>query len=125
MKHRRLAPIVAAAALALMAAPAAPAMAQSAAPAAKSATVMEVKRASIACTSPSGQKTNYSWGTGSLDSTTVYFNNHCSHKVSAKLNFKTAGGQTATQCLTTNGGTSGNKKFWMTRYQLISITKGC
>ncbi|WP_093167391.1 hypothetical protein [Sinosporangium album] len=85
-----------------------------------------VKRASIKCTSPRGKKTNYSWGTGSWNSTTVYFNNHCSHKVKAKLHFKSQSGrENATKCLNTNGGTNGKKKFSMTRYQLVKITKGC
>ncbi|WP_326672500.1 hypothetical protein [Streptomyces sp. NBC_01257] len=89
------------------------------------ASTQAVKRASIKCTKPAGKVTNYSWGDGSYDSVTVYFNNHCSHKVGAKLHFQAGGGQKTTRCLTTNGGTKGKKKFSVTRYHLKKITKGC
>ncbi|MEU0478421.1 MULTISPECIES: hypothetical protein [unclassified Streptosporangium] len=134
MNHRKLTSAVAATgvALAMMVTPAMSATAQAAAPAAKvaaksadTAGTLDVKRASIACSKPAGKKANYSWGTGSNDSTTVYFNNHCSHKVKAKLHFRAGGGQTTTKCLITNGKTSGKKKFWVTRYHLKKITKGC
>lgn len=112
---------------AALVAPTAPAVA--AAPTGKaeasSVSVQATKRASIKCTKPAGKKANYSWGTGSNDSTTVYFNNHCSHKVKAKLHFKAGGGQTTTKCMVTNGGTKGKKRFTVTRYHLKSITKGC
>ncbi|NED12551.1 hypothetical protein [Streptomyces sp. SID9124] len=90
-----------------------------------SVSAQAVKRASIKCTSPSGKVTNYSWGDGSYDSATVYFNNHCGHKVEAKLHFEAGGGQTTTRCMVTNGGTKGKKKFSVTRYHLKKITKGC
>lgn len=91
----------------------------------KSVSVQATKRASIACSKPRGNTTNYSWATGSNDSTTVYFNNHCSHAVSAKLTFRSGDGDTNVGCMTTNGGTKGKKRFTITRYQLESIKKGC
>lgn len=93
--------------------------------AAAPASAQDVERASLKCSSPSGAATNYSWGTGSSDSTTVYFNNHCSHKMDALLHFEAGGGQKTTRCMTTNGGTQGKKRFTVTRYHLKKITKGC
>jgi hypothetical protein len=119
-------------ALAMTVTPAMSATAQAAAPVTKvaaesadTAGILAVKRASIACSKPAGKKANHSRGTGSNDSTTVYFNNHRSHGVNAKLHFKAGGGQTTTRCLNTNGKTSGKKKFWVARYHLQKITKGC
>ncbi|WP_326646125.1 hypothetical protein OG884_15870 [Streptosporangium sp. NBC_01755] len=133
MNYRKPIAVAAAAAvgLVMMVTPAMSATAQAAAPAAKvavkpadTAGILEVKRASIACFSPRGKKANYSWGTGGV-STTVYFNNHCSHKVPAKLHFKSAIGTTTKRCMITNGNTSGKKRFWVPGFQLQKITKGC
>lgn len=84
-----------------------------------------VERAQLKCSRPSGAVVNYSWGTGSSDSTTVYFNNHCSHKMDALLHFQAGGGQKKNVCMSTNGDTKGKKRFTITRYHLKSITKGC
>ncbi|MGW2631852.1 hypothetical protein ACWC2K_21285 [Streptomyces chattanoogensis] len=115
------------AAVAALVLPAAPAMADGHAPSGK-ATVKSaadgVKRASISCNGPKGNTTNYSWGVGSWDSTTVYFNNHCNHPVKALLTFKGQGGKNTYKiCQTTNGGTHGKKRYTITRHWLQSITK--
>ncbi|MEO3803031.1 hypothetical protein [Nonomuraea sp. B1E8] len=73
------------------------------------AAAQAAERDSTACIKPRGKKTNYSWTNGN-SSTTVYFNNHCSHRVYAELHFKGPAG-TRTECLATNGGTKGKKKF--------------
>ncbi|WP_165977686.1 hypothetical protein [Nonomuraea diastatica] len=95
------------AALALLSAPAT--AATTGAVTTATAVAQAVERDSTACIKPSGRKTNYSWSNGN-SSTTVYFNNHCSHRVYAKLHFKGPAG-TRTECLATNGGTKGKKKF--------------
>ncbi|MDP4505323.1 hypothetical protein [Nonomuraea turcica] len=96
------------------------------APAAQGARQTAIKhKASIKCTRPKGAKTNYSWGDGSM-SVTVYFNNHCSHQVRAKLHIKNSIGGNFTKCLVTNGGTKGRKKFNIgLASTLTEITKGC
>ncbi|MDP4511545.1 hypothetical protein [Nonomuraea turcica] len=82
-------------------------------------------RASIKCTSPKGAKANYSWGDGSM-TVTVYFNNHCRHRVPAKVHIKNSVGGSYTECLVTNGGTKGRKKFHIgLAGTLTEITKGC
>jgi len=92
-----------------------------AAPAANAAT----HDASIACTSPSGAKANYSWGDG-VTTVTVYFNNHCSHKVSAGVVTKDQDDRTSVYCLTTNGGTTGKKKIGIgVDEHVVRIQKGC
>ncbi|MBE1586963.1 hypothetical protein ACFPOI_00905 [Nonomuraea angiospora] len=84
-----------------------------------------VHRASISCSRPKGAKANYSWGDGRT-SVTVYFNNHCSHKVGAKLHIKNSIGPNYTLCLTTNGGTKGKKKYSIGAARtLTAITSGC
>ncbi|MEV5890167.1 hypothetical protein [Nonomuraea fuscirosea] len=83
-----------------------------------------VERDSVRCIKPSGKKTNYSWSDGN-SSTTVYFNNHCSHRVYAQLHFKGPAG-TRKECLATNGGTKGKKKFSKGLAEnLTNITKDC
>jgi hypothetical protein len=91
------------------------------APAADAAT----HRASIACTSPSGAKANYSWGDG-VTTVTVYFNNHCSSSVSAGVVTKDTDDRTSVYCLKTNGGTSGKKKIDIGADEHVTgIKKGC
>lgn len=83
-----------------------------------------VERDSVRCIKPSGKKTNYSWSDGN-SSTTVYFNNHCSHRVYAQLHFKGPAG-TRKECLATNGGTKGKKKFHKGLAEnLTNITRDC
>jgi hypothetical protein len=67
---------------------------------------------SIDCEKPKDAKSNYSWSEGTI-SVTVYFNNHCAHKVKAKLVVEdTRYPDTYTEsCMVTNGGTKGKKKF--------------
>lgn len=82
--------------------------------------------ASLSCSSPSGNKSNYSWENGNI-STTVYFNNHCSHKVNAQLRiFDSEIGGAYYECLSTNGGTKGKKKFNIgATGSITKITRGC
>ncbi|MEU8395327.1 hypothetical protein AB0C28_09060 [Nonomuraea sp. NPDC048892] len=83
-----------------------------------------VERDSVRCIKPSGKKANYSWSDGN-SSTTVYFNNHCSHRVYAQLHFKGPAG-TRKECLATNGGTKGKKKFHKGLAEnLTNITRDC
>jgi len=83
-----------------------------------------VKRKSINCIRPSGKKTNYSWEDGNT-STTVDFNNHCSHRVYATVHFDGPAGARE-ECLATNGGTDGRKKFRKGLAEsLTKITKDC
>jgi hypothetical protein len=87
-----------------------------------------VHRASIDCSRPVGEKTNYSWSNSGSVSVTVYFNNHCSHKVYATLHYTKSGEPDIIDCLNTNGGTKGKKKFPhepLPGYSLQKITKGC
>ncbi|WP_406642568.1 hypothetical protein [Amycolatopsis sp. WGS_07] len=103
------------------------ALAGIAAPAASADTVSAQGKhtASIACSKPSGKKSNYSWGDG-FTNVTVYFNNHCSHKVSAGIVVKDMDGALSVQCMTTNGGTSGKKKFHIgADHTVARIQKGC
>ncbi|MGW4800993.1 hypothetical protein ACWEPC_52095 [Nonomuraea sp. NPDC004297] len=92
---------------------------------ASAAATAPVHRAALACSRPKGGRSNYSWGDGRT-SVTVYFNNHCSHRVSAKLHIKNAIGRNYTICMTTNGGTQGKKKYSIGAARtLTAITKGC
>ncbi|MFD9941229.1 hypothetical protein ACFWYW_44565 [Nonomuraea sp. NPDC059023] len=121
MRYAKLTPAVAAA-VALLFTPAPAAAAQPAT--ASTSTDQKIKRKSITCIRPSGKKTNYSWKDGTT-STTVYFNNHCSHRVYATVHLK-GPLSTDTKCLATNGGTDGKKKFRKgTSQRLTKITKGC
>ncbi|MEO3806108.1 hypothetical protein [Nonomuraea sp. B1E8] len=82
-------------------------------------------RTSLACKAPKKAKSNYSWGDG-RSSVTVYFNNHCSHKMYAKLHIKNSIGGNFKKCLATNGGTKGKKKFHIgLASTLTRITLGC
>jgi hypothetical protein len=82
-------------------------------------------RTSLACKAPKKAKSNYSWGDG-RSSVTVYFNNHCGHKVHARLHIKNSIGGNFTKCLVTNGGTKGKKKFHIgLASTLTRITLGC
>ncbi|SDC41169.1 hypothetical protein [Actinokineospora iranica] len=86
----------------------------------------DTHRASIACAKPKGEKANYSWGDGNI-SVTVYFNNHCSHKVDAGIVTQNAtDGTYSIRCMTTNGGTKGKKKFNIGALnKVVKIQKGC
>lgn len=137
VSYKKLIPAVAGAgaAMALLVTPTTPAMAQttaaaqssvSAAKAATSASDAQGKprRKSVKCIKPKGNKARYSWGNGNV-STTVYFNNHCSHRVYVTLHFKSFLG-TQKRCLATNGGTKGKKKIHHGAvWNLKKITRGC
>lgn len=79
---------------------------------------------SIECEKPKGAKSNYSWSEGTI-SVTVYFNNHCAHKVKAKLVVEdTRYPDTYTEtCMVTNGGTQGKKKFRIGAVNLLKNIK--
>ncbi|GAA1675056.1 hypothetical protein GCM10009733_085090 [Nonomuraea maheshkhaliensis] len=113
------------AAVALLSAPAASATASTTTATGTSTSLAQaVERDSVRCIKPSGKKTNYSWSDGN-SSTTVYFNNHCSHRVYAQLHFKGPAG-TRKECLATNGGTKGRKKFHKGLAEnLTNITRDC
>ncbi|MEV6867397.1 hypothetical protein AB0M44_41200 [Streptosporangium subroseum] len=85
-----------------------------------------VEHASVSCSKPSGKRANYSWGEGTT-TVTIYFNNHCSHKVSVKISFERKGSSGATvstsRCMTVNAKTKGSKKFYAARYKPYSVTR--
>ncbi|MFG1968947.1 hypothetical protein ACGFJC_06455 [Nonomuraea fuscirosea] len=112
------------AAAALLGAPASATAATAGTTTAATSRTQAVERDSVRCIKPSGKKTNYSWSDGN-SSTTVYFNNHCSHRVYAQLHFKGPAG-TRKECLATNGGTKGKKKFHKGLAEnLTNITRDC
>ncbi|GII90092.1 hypothetical protein [Sinosporangium siamense] len=132
MRFNKLAPMAATAgvALALLAPPAASATQTSAggattasASAASTATsaTAAVNRASVACSSPRGKRANYSWGNGNT-STTIYFNNHCSHKVSVTITFQSYMAPIR-KCMTVNPKTQGKKKWQFGK--VLRFAKGC
>lgn len=87
--------------------------------------VQKKHTASLDCTSPKKNNANYSWENGS-NSTTIYFNNHCGHKVNAKVRFvdPASGDPVLSKCLSTNGGTKG-KKLYDLQLHATKITRGC
>jgi hypothetical protein len=79
----------------------------------------------IKCTAPAGEQANYSWADG-ITTVTIYFNNHCSGKVSAGIVTKDTDDRESIYCLTTNGGTKGKKKFDIGVDEHVDhIKKGC
>ncbi|MFC4009949.1 hypothetical protein ACFOY2_22155 [Nonomuraea purpurea] len=129
MKYKKLASILlgsaATAALVLTPAPAASAQ-TSATKAATASAGAGVQRDSIRCSKPRGKWANYSWGEGNT-TVTIYFNNHCSHKVSAKIRFEAKGSVGSNgpkfQCMTVNAKTKGKKKFPARLYKAYSVTR--
>ena len=88
-----------------------------------------VRRFTVACDKP-GKTANYSFDDDNDQSVTVYFNNHCNHKVRVSVHIEliTPYPQPSgyTECLTTNGGTKGKKKFWFPgTYHVTKLTRGC
>ncbi|MBE1589001.1 hypothetical protein ACFPOI_56395 [Nonomuraea angiospora] len=85
-----------------------------------------IERDSVSCSKPKGKWANYSWGEGNTTAT-IYFNNHCSHKVSVKIMFVRKGsvGDKAAKyrCMTVNGNTKGKKKFYAAAYKPYSVTR--
>lgn len=59
--------------------------------------VQAVHRKSAACSSPSGQKINISWGDGNV-TTTVYYNNHCNQARAIELEFVRENGTRFNKC---------------------------
>ncbi|HTI26873.1 MAG TPA: hypothetical protein VL652_38165 [Kutzneria sp.] len=94
--------------------------------AAPTASATDVKHASISCTTPKDANANYSWANG-INSVTVYFNNHCSHKVSAGIVVEDVqDGRLDIYCMVTNGGTKGKHKFDIGAQNKVKrIQKGC
>jgi hypothetical protein len=86
----------------------------------------DVERDSVSCSKPRGGSANYSWGEGNTTAT-IYFNNHCSHKVSVKIMFVRKGsvGDKAAKyrCMTVNAKTKGKKKFYAAVYKPYSVTR--
>ncbi|MFD4669446.1 hypothetical protein ACFWNN_06885 [Lentzea sp. NPDC058450] len=70
----------------------------------------QVTRKSAACTSPSGQKINISWGDGSV-STTVYYNNHCNQARAIELEFVRESGERFNKCFVAPAKTKSSKKI--------------
>ncbi|AQZ61442.1 unnamed protein product [[Actinomadura] parvosata subsp. kistnae] len=85
-----------------------------------------IERDSVRCSKPSGQWANFSWGEGNT-SATIYFNNHCSHRVSVRITFVRKGsvGDKAAKyrCMTVNAHTKGRKKFYAAVYEPYSVTR--
>ncbi|GAA2213548.1 hypothetical protein GCM10009850_090110 [Nonomuraea monospora] len=85
-----------------------------------------VERDSVRCSKPSGQWANFSWGQGNT-SATIYFNNHCSHRLSVRITFVrkgTVGNKAAKyRCMTVNAKTKGKKKFYAAVYEPASVTR--
>ncbi|GAA3689423.1 hypothetical protein GCM10022224_063590 [Nonomuraea antimicrobica] len=82
-----------------------------------------IERASLNCSKPSGAKINFSWTDGT-ESTTVYFNNHCTTKVNVKIEWRFSSYGQTWRCMTVNPLTKGRKKFWMDPYTIYKITSG-
>jgi lipopolysaccharide export LptBFGC system permease protein LptF len=82
--------------------------------------------AHIDCSSPKDARSNYSWADG-INTVTVYFNNHCSGKVSAGIVVKDVqDGRLDIYCMVTNGGTKGKKKFDIGAQNTVyRIQNGC
>lgn len=80
-----------------------------AAPAA-SADTESVTRKSASCASPSGNKINVSWGSGS-QTTTVYYNNHCNQPRALNFAFNGIGGITIWRCFVAPARDAGNKQL--------------
>ncbi|TDD37524.1 hypothetical protein E1287_08075 [Actinomadura sp. KC06] len=71
-----------------------------------------VKRMSRKCSKPKGKKLNISFAPGK-QSTTFYFNNHCSHKGYIKVRTWTTGKPNyKTTCIRVNAKTKGKKRIW-------------
>ncbi|GLW10366.1 hypothetical protein Misp01_54940 [Microtetraspora sp. NBRC 13810] len=85
-----------------------------------------VERDSVKCSKPGGKWANYSWGEGNT-TVTIYFNNHCSHKVSTKIAFERKGSVgdkvTKYRCMTVNARTKGKKKFYAAAYKPYSVIR--
>ncbi|WP_188196914.1 hypothetical protein [Nonomuraea sp. SYSU D8015] len=85
-----------------------------------------VERDSVRCSKPRNRWANYSWGEGTTTAT-IYFNNHCNHKVSVKITFVRKGsvGDKAAKyrCMTVNANTKGKKKFYAAVYKPYSVTR--
>ncbi|TMR25644.1 hypothetical protein ETD86_00515 [Nonomuraea turkmeniaca] len=114
-----------AAAAAMLLTPATAASAQAGAQT-SATTAATVERDSVRCSKPSSKWANYSWGEGNT-SVTIYFNNHCSHKVSVKITFVRKGsvGDKAAKyrCMTVNANTKGKKKFYAAVYKPYAVTR--
>ena len=93
-----------------------------AAPAAEAAS----GEAHIKCDAPKDATSNYSWADG-VTTVTVYFNNHCSHKVSAGIVVADVqDGREDVYCMVTNGGTKGKHKFDIGAQNKVKrIQQGC
>lgn len=86
----------------------------------------DVERDSVDCKKPENNKVNYSWSKG-ITSVTVYYNNHCSHDVKSTLTIEdTYSGAYREECMTTQAGEKGRKKFDMKAVdKLVNIKSGC
>lgn len=85
--------------------------------------VQAVHRKSAACSSPSGQKINISWGDGNV-STTVYYNNHCNQKRAIELEFVRENGTIFNQCVVAPANTKGNKEVGYGMPNKVTILSG-
>lgn len=79
-----------------------------------------VHRVSFTCSKPAGQKANYSWSDG-IETTTVYYNNHCSQALKVTLHRTGTPFGNILTCWSTPT-KKGSIKFI---YGLSAITKGC
>jgi len=85
--------------------------------------VMAVHRKSAACSSPSGNKINISWGDGNV-STTVYYNNHCNQKRAIELEFVKESGERFNKCVVAPANTKGDKKVDYGMPNKVTILSG-
>lgn len=92
---------------------------------ASATTVSPQHTASIKCDSPKGAKANFSWEDG-IDTVTVYYNNHCSHRVDAQLAFISGDGFATFKCLHVGAGVKGHTRYDTdSNWVLNKINKGC
>ncbi|MEV1174494.1 hypothetical protein [Nonomuraea sp. NPDC049784] len=128
MNRKKLASVLlgSAATASMLLTPSTAASAQTTSAATASSARAAVERDSVSCSKPKGKWANYSWGEGNT-SVTIYFNNHCSHKVSVRITFVRKGsvGDKASKyrCMTVNANTKGKKKFYAAVYKPYSVTR--
>ncbi|MFE6449633.1 MULTISPECIES: hypothetical protein [Nocardiopsis] len=93
----------------------------SSAPAASAEVEAQVTRTSVSCSTPSGNKVNFSWDNGGVVTTTLYYNNHCNHDQEVTVNLRNA--PFSRVCLVTQERTKSSVRYNAT--SISSVSKGC
>ncbi|MEU8823516.1 hypothetical protein [Streptomyces sp. NPDC048636] len=76
----------------------------------------------VACENP-GDTANFRYDPSDNSSTTVYYNNHCTHDVNVTVHI--TGGGDSDKCIAANANTKSQKRLYVGGEHITTLSRGC